>query len=129
MKKAILKECLRIALRRNTVELHSEYGRYHHFSFIVQNNTIIEYGTNHGNKNQYSRFYYDRSKVHAEACAYKKAKGLLSNEPFEIVNIRLSKSGDLRLSKPCICCVNFLTVVGATSVWFSTADGFLKETL
>lgn len=130
MRRTILKECLRIARRRNTPKLHSEFGRFHHFSFIVQNNTIIEYGTNRvGSIPALEHFYLERSKIHSEACAYSRAKGLLSNTAFEVVNIRLNKKGVLRGSKPCKCCSAFLEAVGATHIYYSTNDGFEKEVL
>ena len=131
MTSKILSHCVRIAKTRNTPSKHSEYGRFHHFSFVVQNNRILELGTNLAGKSIYSRFYLERCKVHSETDAYRKAKGLLdsANTAFEIVNIRLNKAGDLRNSKPCECCQNFLGVVGAAKVWYSTATGFAKVTL
>lgn len=74
-------------------------------------------------------FGYSKSfgKIHSENDVYRKAKGLLDpQKPFDIVNIRLNKSGDSRISKPCPCCSAFLETVGCRNVYFSTDDGFAK---
>jgi tRNA(Arg) A34 adenosine deaminase TadA len=130
MNKRILNTCLRTARQRNTVELHPEYGNFHHYSFIVQDNKIIEYATNRCGKVLYSKFYERNCKTHAEANAYKKAKGLLKPGTFEVVNIRLNRAGDLRNSAPCSGCSALLNVMGAKRVWFTTKDDtFDKVTL
>lgn len=130
MNKQILNRCLRIARKRNTEELHPEYGNFHHFSFIVQNNKIVEYGTNSSGVVTYSKFYTRQSKTHAEANAYKKAKGLLDPGSFEVVNIRLNRAGDLRNSAPCSGCLSLLKVMGANKIWFTIREGsFNKVTL
>lgn len=131
MNKRILNSCLRIARSRNTEELHPEYGNFHHFSFIIQNNKIIEYATNTAGAVLYSKFYTRNSKTHAEASAYKKAKGLLDpSSSFEVVNIRLNRTGELRNSAPCSGCYSLLQVMGASKVWFTTREGiFDKVTL
>ena len=73
--------------------------------------------------------YYCRSKNakgrHAEVDAYRKAKGILNHDDrFEIVNIRLNKNSDLRISKPCAFCHDFLKAVGCRIVHYSTNEGF-----
>jgi len=66
-------------------------------------------------------------KIHSEIAAYRKAKGILTkNEPFEIVNIRLNKNKELRLSKPCICCFEIMKELGCSKFYFSSNAGFLK---
>jgi len=125
MRKKILKQCLRISHEKNQPDSHPEYGNYHHFSFIIQNNKIIEYGFNRPGQplNGYPEF----GKIHSENDAYRKARGILcSQKPFDIVNIRLSKSGILRMAKPCACCNNFLSVVGCRNIYFSTDNGFAR---
>jgi hypothetical protein len=69
--------------------------------------------------------YFEYSMLHAESLAYKRAKALLNNkETFEIINIRLNNSGEPRLSKPCICCYNFLRALNCSKAWFTTETGF-----
>jgi len=127
MRKRILKECLRIARSKCNPESHPEYYNYIHFSFIIQNNKIIEYGFNRPGPPLDGFGYPDFGKIHSENDAYRKARGILdSQKPFDIINIRLNKGGDLRVSKPCSCCHSFLKVVGCRNVYFSTECGFAK---
>lgn len=125
MKKKILKECLRMALEKNPT--HPEFGRYHHFSFVIQNRKILEFGMNREGTPINGFGYPEFGKIHSETDAYRKAKGLLDSQaPFDMVNIRLSKQGFLRLSKPCSCCHAFLSMVGCRSVFFTTDQKFGK---
>lgn len=120
MKATILQRVLKIAKERNTPTFHPEYGNFHHFSFIVQNNKIKGFATNTSGTVKYSGFYSRLSKSHSEANAYSKTVGILArNTSFEIINIRLNKSNQTKLSKPCPCCIYFLQSVGCSKVWFS----------
>lgn len=124
MKTTILRECVRLARKKNP----SLDNQFRHFSFIVQRNKLVEWGTNVPKADPLTFFGYSNiSGVHAETNAYAKAKGILDkNYSFEVVNIRLNKSGDLKLSKPCACCYSFLESFGCSTVWFSTEAGFAK---
>jgi len=125
MKNSILNECLNKALKLNP--RHPEMSCYHHFSFIVQGNKIIEWATNRGNGAKPLIGYGSWQKLHSENCAYFRAKGLLDkHKSFDTVNIRLTKNGDLKLSRPCRCCVAFLRFLGCKTVWFTTELGFAK---
>jgi tRNA(Arg) A34 adenosine deaminase TadA len=128
MKNTILRECLRIARSKNTPELHPEFYHFPHYSFIVEANKIVAWGTNrHSGTLNPHWGYTTKHKTHAETAAYQKAKGILSHsKTFECVNIRLNKLGELRLSKPCMCCHNFLSSLGCKIVYFSTEQGFAK---
>ena len=131
MRKKIIKQCLKIARYKNAPDYHPQWGFFHHFSFIIQNNKIVEYGFNRSGP-PLDGFGYNKKfgKIHSENDAYRKAKGLLDPQrPFDIVNIRLNKQGEMRLSKPCNCCHNFLSVVNCHSVYFSTKIGFAKINL
>lgn len=121
MKKHLLSECIRIAKKKNTPELHPEWGNYHHFSFIVQGSKIIEWGTNRGVAIPIHGFNIVRHKLHAEVDAYKKAQGLLKrNQLFEVLNIRLNKQNKLRLAAPCKCCTSFLSFNGCKKIFYTT---------
>jgi hypothetical protein len=102
---------------------------YIHYTFIVQDNKIIEYGVNRPGEPPihygYHAFNGYKPKIHSEIDAYKKAKGLLvPNKWFEIVNIRLNKQGKIRMSKPCFCCENILRELGCKKFYFSHNTGF-----
>jgi len=126
MKNTILRECLRIAIERNPT--HPEWGHYHHFSFIVQANRILEWGINRKGPPLTQYGYKRFGKLHSETEAFRKAKGILDHgKKFEIVNVRLNRSGDVRLSKPCKTCYSFLKSVGDCGyVWFTTDVGWAR---
>lgn len=126
MSKKLLKEALRIALKTNNPENHSEYGNFHHWTFIVQNGKIIEWGTNRLG-DPFIKGYSHLSKIHSETDAFRKARGLLDlRESFDVINIRLDRSSEIRISKPCPCCHNFLKVMGCRNAYFTTEAGWAK---
>ena len=69
---------------------------------------------------------YTKGKTHAEINAFKKARGVLEEGAFSTVNIRLNKSGELRMAAPCRQCHEILTALGCTTFWFSTNSGFAR---
>ena len=130
MKKTIFREVLRIAMEKNTPELHPEWGRKHHFTFIIQNNKIIEYGVNRPGPPPPRGYNMEFGKIHSEIDAFRKAKGILDpNKPFEVVNLRLNKQNQLRMSKPCTCCSAFLQTLNCNSIYYSTDTGFKKAAI
>jgi len=131
MKNTILRDAVRIA--REKLPRHPQKEHWPHYSFIIQNNKIVEWSTNTGNEpapfyGYHLRINWGLPKSHAETNSYRKAKGLLiPNKPFEIINIRLSRNnGELRMSAPCNCCHQFLALAGCSVCWFSTQMGFAK---
>lgn len=122
MKKRILLECLRMA--KQHVPNHPEWDAFKHYSFIVQRNIIVEWGVNRTAEPLIGYPHY--GKLHSECDAYFKARGLLNDGPFKVVNLRLNKTKDLRMSRPCACCQNFLKRLGCTEVWFSTDSAWAK---
>ena len=127
MKQRLFVICTDIALANN--HKHPETDAYHHFSFIIQSNKIIEWGTNKKADALYYLGYPSYSKMHSEVDAYRKAKGLLDKSiPFEVLNIRLTqKTNKLRNSMPCKCCFNFLKNLGCKRVWYSTDFGVFSS--
>lgn len=123
LKSSLLVECLRISCKH--LPKHPEFNAYKHYSFVIQNNSIIEWGTNRAAPSIIG--YQPWQKLHSENQAYFRAQGLLNkNKRFDIVNIRLNKSGDILLSHPCKCCISFLKHLGCNYVWFTTALGFAR---
>lgn len=130
MKKSILQSAYRIA--KEKLSTHPEYENFPHYSFIVQKNKIIEWATNanweppvHWGYNRKNEFGFV-SKYHAEIFSWKKAKGLIGNNPFEIINIRLNKKGVLRLSKPCSACYYLMKELNCHKFYYSSDLGFLE---
>lgn len=96
---------------------------------MIQSNKIVEWATNsnyeppkhHGYS---SRIQNNQAFGHSELAVWFKSKGIL-NGNFELVNIRINKDGELRMSKPCVCCHPILTKLGCTKFYFSSEIGFL----
>jgi hypothetical protein len=130
MKKSILTQCIHWSNRYNTIEKHPEFLNYKHFSYIIQDNKVISFGLNRAGPPPIGYLKYQ--KIHSEYIAWRKAKGLLNkNKTFDIINIRLNKKNDFRLSKPCICCNNFLKSVGCKNIYYSVEENnaFAKMSL
>ena len=125
MKNSIITACLSVAKKHNTPELHPQWNNYSHFSFFVQDSKILAWGTNKIGPPLVLLGYKSTSKIHSEIMAFRKAKSKLEyKKSFEIVNIRLNRNNELRMSKPCPCCMRFLKELGCSSVTFSTDEGF-----
>ena len=121
MKRRILNNCLDIALKNNNALNHPQWDYYHHFSFIISTSgKIVEWGVNRRSSPLSLLGYADHSKMHSEIDAYFKAKGLIRNEKFDVVNIRLTKTSRVASSKPCACCFGFLKKTGARKIYFTT---------
>ena len=125
MKKTIIYQCLQIAQNAIKQKKHPQWKCYKHFSFIIQQSKIIEWGMNRSSEPLIG--YPEYGKLHSECDAFFKAKGLLEhNKPFQVINIRCSSDGRLKMSKPCNCCVKFLGRLGCSEVWFTTELGFAR---
>jgi hypothetical protein len=125
MNKTLLREALRLSMSKNTPEHHPcFYNKSHHFSFVVQCGKIVEMGVNK-NFDPYIRFGYpDYAKIHSECDAFRKARGIMDfSKRWDMVNVNLSRKGEMKISKPCPCCTNFLKIMGCTSVVFTTSAG------
>jgi tRNA(Arg) A34 adenosine deaminase TadA len=134
MKKSLLDSALRIAIKEHPS--HPEYSRYAHWSFIIQNNKIIEWATNKKDgvppitMGYHRRINNGLPKLHSEFVAYNKAKGiLLKDSKWHVINIRLNKDGLFRSSAPCSCCYNFIKTLGCNKCFFTTDYGWDKVIL
>jgi len=126
MKKKILDICLLIS--KNSINLHPRKGNYKHFSFIIQSNQLVEWGTNRANPPLIKFGYENHQMIHSENLAYKRGKGLLDkNKKFEVVNIRLNRSKQVKISKPCSHCLEYLKKMGCSNIWFTDKIGDFKK--
>jgi tRNA(Arg) A34 adenosine deaminase TadA len=129
VKKSLLEEAYRIAIKN--LENHPEYEHYAHFSFVVRGNQIIEWATNNAHTppkhfGYGARIKGAKPKTHSEIMAYKRARRLIGRSNFELINIRLNRSRQMRMSKPCVCCHDIMTALGCTKFYYSSEVGFLK---
>lgn len=130
MRKSSLNQFLRIA--RDKLDAHPQFMAFPHFSFIVQNNRLLGWATNASHTPPIHFGYHDhpdknyRPKLHAELRVYHKVRGILEPGDFEMVNIRLNKTGELRLSKPCNKCFCLISRFGCSKFYYSSETGFAK---
>lgn len=123
MKRSIIRTAEQIARSKN--HIHPHQNGFRHYTFVVQNNKILELGMNRLTQPERTRGYKDFSGRHAELDAMYKARGIMDhNKPFEIINIRLNRRGELRLSKPCKVCDAWLRTTNCKTILYSTDDGF-----
>lgn len=128
MKKSLLTEILNRCQR--DIPNHPEHDNFMHWTFIVQNNQIVSDGVNRNHEPPISAGYHGRCciergfkpKWHSELDAVRRCKRKLQG--CEVVNVRLNKSGEVRLSMPCVACRNLLYVVNASKVFFTTEFGW-----
>lgn len=122
MKRKVLHQCLSIAVKNNP--FHPEWDHYHHFSFIIQDNKIVQFATNKRASPLTHLGFGSYTKMHSEVNVYQKAKGIMDrNSDFEVVNIRLTKNNEVKESQPCKCCYAFLRHLGCKRIWFTTRMG------
>jgi len=137
VKRNILRECLRRAIKKNPNHPEGFKGCYRHYSFFIQGNKIIEMGMNRtndvfGDNYLISLGYKSCSKIHAELDAFHKSKGhpdFNLSSRFECVNIRLAKDGSPKQSAPCSVCTKNLLRWGCKAVYYTTDEGITKLNL
>ena len=134
MKKSLLNEAYRLSCEK--VDRHPLKGvSFTHFSFVVVGNEIIEFGMNSHHEPEKHWGYDARNRAwdksfqgttHSELAAFKRARGLLKGDEFDLINVRLGANNTLRLSAPCSVCMGWLPAVGCEKIWFSVNDGWAK---
>jgi hypothetical protein len=131
VKPQILTEALRFSRTRNNIDLHPEWGNYHHFSFLIWGGKILTWGTNKRDGCSHIKFgYLERSKVHAEYEAVRKAKFWADLSESVIVNVRLNKLNQTKMSAPCKSCKAYLKSQSISTVYYTIEnDEFEKLTL
>lgn len=127
----LFEQAKRIALQNLHKHPLYEEGRKLHFSFVVQRRQILEWGCNMLHEPPIHMGYIQRingaePKLHSELVAYRRAKGIMKNRTFRLINIRLNRQGEIRLSKPCVCCYEILKTLGCSEFCYSTENGFDK---
>lgn len=133
MKKSLLDAALILA--QESLPRHSNYhtGTFLHWAFIIQDNKIIGWSTNDfgeppkGLGYKCKRDTHLFSTRHAEYKALMKCKGIMNfQKNWEIINIRLNKQGDMRISKPCNRCYSLTKDWGCVKYYFTTEVGWAK---
>ena len=110
-----------------------------HLSFIIYKGRIISIGqnskkthpTNLKNK-KINREGINISPIKgtcSELAAIKRLKALtnIPTEKCQLINIRVNKNNQIRMSKPCVSCNSLLSYHSFQSVWFSDENGEFKQ--
>lgn len=108
---------------------HPELACYPHWTFIINPKTfqVLSVGVNRTHEPSRKYGYHDhrdvkfKPKLHAELDAIRKCR---LPKDFIAVNVRLNKTGQVRLAQPCRACKNLLWVLGCRKVYFSTPEGW-----
>lgn len=118
----ILNDC------KKSLKKHPQYNYYPHWTYLIRNNEIIAIGKNNGFEPS-KKFGYHRHKdptyipkCHSELNAIKSCKRGLEN--LIVVNVRLNKSGKIRMAMPCKTCRNLLNSLNVKKVFFTTEFGW-----
>ncbi len=121
--KKLLMSALKIAVTKGTESSKT----YNHWTFVVQDNCLVEWGTNlmDGIPPKYFG-YHSFSGLHSELVAYRRARGLLKTKPYAIINIRLNHRGQMKMAQPCKVCWEWLKATGCNSCWYTTDIGWSK---
>lgn len=131
MKKAILQDILKRCHHQLQLGTHPQKDNFIHWTFLVRENRIISSGVNRPVEPPRC-FGYHREickegpplipKLHSELDAYRRCR-----EDFRgcfVVNVRLNKSGEERISMPCVTCRKLLWTNQAKKVFFTTELGW-----
>lgn len=123
MKPELLKKIIKLSYAN--MELPN--SRHAHFSFIVLRNKILSMGWNNGFKTSPigKKYGHRFSSIHSEVAAVQNFHyeiDLLSR--CRLVNVRIMRSGQIGISKPCRRCMTYLDLFNFKEIWYSTSYGF-----
>jgi len=99
-------------------------------SVIFNKKKIISVGHNHSQRSVRritKKFIKKENSIHAEVCAIINARQNLKG--CSILVIRINNKDEMRLSKPCEYCQNYLEFVGIRDIYYSTEEGIQRFTL
>lgn len=119
-----------------THPLYNEKKCFLHYSFLVVNEDILMWATNNritpDKRWGYEKLRrWDNSYVpgtHSELGVIQKCFHFLKHQVKEwgIINIRLNRNGELRLSAPCFVCRGWLNALGCSKIVFTVENGWSK---
>jgi len=105
-----------------------EHNYMVHSYVLDSHNRIISKGTNSYQKTHPMQFRFanktnrpNRQYLHAEIAALVKAR----KEPFGILVVRITKSGLIRMARPCNICIMAIREAGIKNVYYSGNDGLI----
>ena len=94
-----------------------------HTSLIIRKGNIVSIGTNQSKTHPLAKKYgYRYNEVHSELDALLRYKGPKTN--LTLVNYRMNRFGDMRLSKPCSNCMLWCASI-FDKIYYTTSDGIV----
>lgn len=126
MKKSLLSQILKEC--RDSLPNHPQFSHFPHWTYFVRDNEILTVGLNRSLEPSKKYGYHDnpdptfKPKYHSELDALRKCNRGLHD--LDVVNVRLNKAGQLRLSLPCRTCRNLLALLDVRRVYFTTEVGW-----
>lgn len=121
----------KVKMNRNTK------NKFFHFAFGYKKNKLLAIGQNNPEKThtqalllaQRFNIQNEYPYLHAETDLISRLWGKhYVDSSLKMVIVRLNKRGQLRCSKPCERCDQIIRSLGLNKVWWSTDNGFDKQT-
>jgi hypothetical protein len=121
----------KVKMNRNTK------NKFFHFAFGYKKNKLLAIGQNNPEKThtqalvlaQRFNIQNEYPYLHAETDLISRLWGKhYVDNSLKMVIVRLNKRGQLRCSKPCERCDLIIRSLGLNKVWWSTENGFYKQT-
>ena len=100
-------------------------GRSRHISFLLNGKKIESIGFNSQIKTHTlcHKHNYWKDHIHSEVHAVIKCKRIHLIDGFSLWNIRIDRHGNIRISKPCDRCMEFIKKIGIKKVYYTKNNG------
>ena len=104
-------------------------GRCRHVSFVVVRNKIISIGTNSYIKTSplSQKFGARDGFIHSELAAIVNAPRSVDLSKTTVYNVRISLTGEIKLSAPCPSCQKVLVAFDIRRCYFTTEEGIFER--
>jgi len=117
------KEKVLVGVARSLVLGEPRLMRSKHVAFVLLRGKVIAIG-----RNKHTCDPHRRLSIHAEIDAIRKTN-LKDAYKFSLLVVRIKKSGELAMSKPCTSCQKFLSQVGVTRIRYSMEGDIIEGIL
>ena len=115
-------------INRTIFPLQYILDNHRHYTFIFRRNKLLSVGHNSTLTHPLAQRFGCLA-IHAEL----KAIQLLDNKEIlpkcKVINVRINKRGQFRLSSPCQSCCKLLSYLGVQQVYYSTSQGRYEKLL
>ena len=115
-----------IELANRFVHKCDPFNKSLHVSLLMHGDFLITYGVNQESQNCQYALGYQNNSIHSEWNCIRRFKRKFSIERLnecELWNIRLTRKRELRNSKPCTRCFNYLSKFTLRKIYYSTDEG------